>query len=193
MSIIYRKSLKGIDEIAFKSTGLPLRMMSYLLVVDGESSVDQLVARNPQLPSLQIVLEGLREQGFLENIGSANNVVALGGAQTVNGAPVQQQYRTNSNMLSNLQPNRPEPQNGLPQYINQFNQAAELEKIKNMMTQDVTTILGTDAAQVVRKIQSSQSKDELFANMMGIKKIISIYNNSVAAEKFADRYQMLSM
>ena len=191
MSIIYRKSLKGIDEIAFKSTGLPLRMMSYLLIVDGESSVDQLVARNPQLPSLQIVLDGLREQGFLENIGTATNVVAMGNAQTVNGAPVQQQYRTNNNILPNLQPNRPEPQNGLPAYINQFNQASELEKIKNMMTQDVTTILGTDAAQVVRKIQSSQSKDELFANMMGIKKIISIYNNPVAAEKFADRYQML--
>lgn len=193
MSIIYRKSLKGIDEIAFKSTGLPLRMMSYLLIVDGESSLDQLTARNPQLPSIQIVLDGLREQGFLENIGSSTNVVTMGSAQTVNGAPAQQQYRTSNNMLSNLQPNRPQPQNGLPPYINQFNQAAELEKIKNMMTQDVTTILGTDAAQVVRKIQSSQSKDELFANMMGIKKIISIYNNSVAAEKFADRYQMLSM
>jgi hypothetical protein len=192
MSIIYRKSLKGIDEIAFKTTGLPLRMMSYLLIVDGESSVDQLVARNAQLPSMQIVLEGLREQGFLENIGVATNVVAMGAAQTVNGAPAQQ-YRSNNNLLSNLLPSRPESQNTLPSYINQFNQSAELEKIKNMMAQDVTTILGADAAQVVRKIQSSQTKDELFANMMGIKKIISIYSNSVAAEKFADRYQMLSM
>jgi hypothetical protein len=192
MSIIYRKSLKGIDEIAFKTTGLPLRMMSYLLIVDGESSVDQLVARNAQLPSMQIVLEGLREQGFLENIGVATNVVAMGAAQTVNGAPAQQ-YRSNNNLLANLLPSRPESQNTLPSYINQFNQSAELEKIKNMMAQDVTTILGADAAQVVRKIQSSQTKDELFANMMGIKKIISIYSNSVAAEKFADRYQMLSM
>lgn len=192
MSIIYRKSLKGIDEIAFKTTGLPLRMMSYLLIVDGESSVDQLVARNAQLPSMQIVLEGLREQGFLENIGVATNVVAMGAAQTANGAPAQQ-YRSNNNLLANLLPSRPESQNTLPSYINQFNQSAELEKIKNMMAQDVTTILGADAAQVVRKIQSSQTKDELFANMMGIKKIISIYSNSVAAEKFADRYQMLSM
>ena len=186
MSIIYRKSLKGIDEIAFKTTGLPLRMMSYLLIVDGESSVDQLVARNAQLPSMQIVLEGLREQGFLENIGVATNVVAMGAAQTANGAPAQQ-YRSNNNLLANLLPSRPESQNTLPSYINQFNQSAELEKIKNMMAQDVTTILGADAAQVVRKIQSSQTKDELFENMMGIKKIISIYSNSVAAEKFADR------
>ena len=53
MSIVYRKSLKGIDEVAFKSGGLPMRMASYLLAVDGESSVDQLAAKNPQLPSLQ--------------------------------------------------------------------------------------------------------------------------------------------
>lgn len=64
MSIVYRKSLKGIDEVAFKSTGLPMRMASYLLVVDGESSVDQLAARNPQLPSSSIVLQGLMGAGF---------------------------------------------------------------------------------------------------------------------------------
>lgn len=76
MSIVYRKSLKGIDEVAFKSTGLPMRMASYLLVVDGESSVDQLAARNPQLPSLSIVLQGLMEQGFLEVASSSANVVS---------------------------------------------------------------------------------------------------------------------
>lgn len=76
MSIVYRKSLKGIDEVAFKSTGLPTRMASYLLVVDGESSMDQLAARNPQLPSLSIVLQGLMEQGFLEVASSSANVVS---------------------------------------------------------------------------------------------------------------------
>ena len=39
MSLIYRKSLKGIDEVAFKSTGLPLRLASYLLAVDGQGRV----------------------------------------------------------------------------------------------------------------------------------------------------------
>lgn len=76
MSIVYRKSLKGIDEVAFKSTGLPMRMASYLLVVDGESTVDQLSAKNPQLPSMSIVLQGLMEQGFLEVASSSANVVS---------------------------------------------------------------------------------------------------------------------
>ena len=61
MSTIYRKSLKGIDEVAFKSSGLPLRLVSYLLAVDGEASVDQLAARYQNLPSLQAVLEGLAD------------------------------------------------------------------------------------------------------------------------------------
>ncbi len=78
MSTIYRKTFKGIDEIAFKTTGLPLRMMSYLLVVDGQSSVDKLAAHNPQLPSLQAVLQGLQEQGFLEVTGTENGVAGNG-------------------------------------------------------------------------------------------------------------------
>jgi hypothetical protein len=77
MSTIYRQSLKGIDEVAFKSSGLPLRLVSYLLVVDGESSVDQLVARHPNLPSMQAVLQGLMGQGFIEVAGTSANVVEI--------------------------------------------------------------------------------------------------------------------
>ena len=88
MSIVYRKSLKGIDEVAFKSTGLPMRMASYLLAVDGESSVDQLAAKNPQLPSLGIVLQGLLEQGFLEVAASSANVVNMTPMRVGNGANV---------------------------------------------------------------------------------------------------------
>jgi hypothetical protein len=47
MSTVYRKSLKGIDELAFKSGNIPLRLMSYLLAVDGVSSSDELAANNP--------------------------------------------------------------------------------------------------------------------------------------------------
>ncbi len=75
MAVVYRKSLKGIDEVAFKTTGLPMRMMSYLMVVDGQSSVEQLAERNRQLPSLDVVLQGLMEQGFLEVASTQANVV----------------------------------------------------------------------------------------------------------------------
>ena len=123
MSIIYRKSLKGIDEVAFKSSGLPMRLSSYT-------------------------------------------------QPTYAPAPAPEQ--------SYAPP--PPPQNYFP----------ELETIKGNMVRDVSTLLGADAAQVVNKIQACRTKDDLFATMMGVKKIILIYADCNAADKFALRYQALS-
>jgi hypothetical protein len=204
MSNVYRKSFKGIDEVAFKTAGLPMRMMSYLLVVDGESSVDQLVARNPQLPSLAAVLQGLMEQGFLELAGTAANVVGIGAARVANGAPVQnyqqqpmqqpqQQYQPQQ------QPQQFQNQQYQPQQHPQQNYAqqqpvpsAELEIVKTNMMRDVSGILGADAAPVISKIQGCRTRDELFSTMIGIKKIITIYADRNAADKFGARYNNLS-
>ncbi len=187
MSIVYRKSLKGIDEVAFKSTGLPMRMASYLLAVDGESSVDQLAAKNPQLPSLNVVLQGLQEQGFLEVASASANVVSMTPMRVGNGAsvmssqpaayaPPAQAYSSASNAM--LMPGT----NSFP----------ELETIKGNMVRDVSSLLASDAGPVIAKIQACRTKDDLFATMMGIKKIVSIYLDRNAAEKFALRYQSLS-
>ncbi len=196
MSIVYRKSLKGIDEVAFKSTGLPMRMASYLLAVDGESSTDQLAAKNPQLPSLAIVLQGLLEQGFLEVASSSANVVSMTPMRVGNGANV---------MASQPAPSYapPPPAPALQTQHNYANAPAsmlvpgtntfpELETVKGNMVRDVSSLLASDAGPVIAKIQACRSKDDLFATMMGIKKIVSIYLDRNAAEKFALRYQSLS-
>lgn len=183
MSIIYRKSLKGIDEVAFKSTGLPMRLMSYLLAVDGVSNIDQLVVRNPQLPSLGAVLQGLQEQGFVEAAGAHNaaNVVDMASMRVGNGAniyaPAPQAY------------NPPAP---APSYSAQPGYSPELENIKATMTRDVSALLGADSAPVMQKIQGCRTKDELFATMMGIKKIVTMYTDRATADKFAARYTVLS-
>ena len=88
MSTIYRQSLKGIDEVAFKSTGLPLRLVSYLLVVDGEASIDQLISRHQNLPSMQAVLQGLQGQGFIEVAGTSANVVDIGQMRVATALPI---------------------------------------------------------------------------------------------------------
>jgi hypothetical protein len=188
MSIVYRKSFKGIDEVAFKTGGLPMRMMSYLLVVDGESSVDQLAARNPQLPSLQAVLQGLQEQGFLEVAGTAANVVDFAGARVANGAPMQG--------YSQQQPTQQPPQQyqaqPAPSYSQPQGSSPELDIIKGNMVRDVSGLLGADAAPVISKIQACRSKDDLFSTMVGIKKIITIYADRNAADKFGAKYNNLS-
>ena len=204
MSAIYRKSFKGIDEVAFKSNGLPMRMMSYLLVVDGEASVDQLAARNPQLPSLQAVLQGLAEQGFLEIAGSAANVVEMTGMRVANGAPtqgyaqpMQQQMQQPAYAPQPQQAYAPQQQPAYapqqPAYAPQPAFFPELESYKANMTRDVSALLGADAAPVISKIQACRSKDELFASMMGIKKIIGIYADRNAADKFGAKYGALGV
>ncbi len=204
MSAIYRKSFKGIDEVAFKTNGLPMRMMSYLLVVDGEASVDQLAARNPQLPSLQAVLQGLAEQGFLEVAGSAANVVEMSGMRVANGAPtqgyaqpMQQPMQQQAYAPQQQQAYAPQQQPAYapqqPAYAPQPAFFPELESYKVNMTRDISALLGADAAPVISKIQACRSKDELFAAMMGIKKIIGIYADRNAADKFGAKYGALGI
>ena len=192
MSNIYRQSLKGIDEIAFKSGALPLRLMSYLLVVDGEASVDQLVSRHQNLPSMQAVLQGLCSQGFIEVAGIAANVVDIGQMRVGNGASfaaaaqpfTPQQPSNNYGYAQQAQA----PQ----QFTSPVNNFPDLENYKMSMIRDVNALLGADAAPVVNKIQGCRTRDDLFSTMMGIKKIITIYSNREAADKFASRYSVLS-
>lgn len=190
MSIIYRKSLKGIDEVAFKSSGLPLRLVSYLLAVDGEASVDQLAARYQNLPSLQAVLEGLAGQGFLEVAGAADNVVGIGQMRVGNGANIAAGY---NNAPPPQQTYAPPPQQQYQPAQQPTNYFPELESYKANMIRDVTALLGSDSGPVVSKIQACKSKDDLFGTMMGIKKIVTIYTNRDTAEKFGARYTNLSV
>ncbi len=196
MSVIYRKSFKGIDEVAFKTTGLPMRMMSYLVAVDGESSIDQLAQRNPQLPSLAAVLQGLAEQGFLEVAGSAANVVDMSGMRVANGAPTQG-YAQPMQQMQSMQQMQPMQQMQQPmQQQNNYapppNYFPELDSYKTGMTRDVSALLGADAAPVISKIQACRTKDELFATMVGIKKIIGIYADRNSADKFGAKYGALA-
>jgi len=191
MSIIYRQTLKGIDELAFKSGNLPLRLTSYLLVVDGEASVDQLAARHSNLPSIQMVLHGLCGQGFIEVAGTAANVIDIGqirvsnGANLSNSAPAAQQAQT-----YNYAP-APQQERSYAQTPSN-NGSIELDRFKSNMIRDVSALLAADAAPVISKIQGCRSRDDLFSTMMGIKKIITIYANREAADKFAARYSALS-
>jgi hypothetical protein len=169
MPTVYRKSLKGIDEIAFKSGNLPLRLTSYLLAVDGLSSTDELAARNPHLPSMDVILNGLMQQGFIELVVPDAAPAAPAAPPPVYAAPPAQP------------PAAPPPVPGL-----------QLESLKANMVRDVSSLLGSDAGPVINKIQNCRTRDDLFATMMGIKKIITLYVDKAAGDQFAMRYESLS-
>jgi hypothetical protein len=66
MSIIYKKSLKGVEEVALRSKGLPLRLRAYLLLVDGTKSAAEIQSENAGLPEVEMVLGALKDEGYLE-------------------------------------------------------------------------------------------------------------------------------
>jgi hypothetical protein len=198
MSVIYRKTVKGIDEAAFGGNGLPPRLVNYLLVVDGNNTIEVLQGANPHLPSMAIVCDGLREQGFLEVIQSGaavagQNVVSMPAMRVGNGAAMPQAPARPAMPPAVAQP----PMARGPAMMGGYGQAGigrspEIEAIKSSMIHEVSQVLGTDASMVITKIQGCHTKDDLFATMMGIKKIITMYSGKPAADKFAARYQVLA-
>jgi hypothetical protein len=198
MSTIYRKTVKGIDEAAFGGNGLPPRLVNYLLVVDGNNNIEMLQAANPHLPSMAIVCDGLREQGYLEVVqaGAATagqNVVSMPAMRVGNGTAMPQ-----APTRPQMPPSMPNPPPGRSTgMLGGYGQAGagrspEIEAIKSSMIHEVSQVLGSDAAMVITKIQACHTKDDLFATMMGVKKIITMYSGKPAAEKFASRYQVLA-
>jgi hypothetical protein len=190
MAIIYRKSLKGIDELAFKSGRLTLRLTSYLLTVDGVSSTEEIAARNPHLPSMDVILQGLMQQGFIELVsgapaGAQSTAATAPTAQAAPAAPAAYAAPT-MNLVDVAQAARqaaaaaPKPP------------SMQLENIKGNMVRDVSSLLGSDAGPVIAKIQNCVTQDDLFAAMMGIKKIITLYVDRETAERFGSRYTVLS-
>jgi hypothetical protein len=182
MPTIYRKSLKGIDELAFKSGRLTLRLTSYLLAVDGVSTTEELAARNPHLPSMDVILNGLMQQGFIEVVsgtGGASGPAAAPPVAPTYAAPMMPQMNV-ADLARQAAAAAPRPP------------SMELEIVKGNMIRDVSSLLGSDAAPVINKIQNCASKDDLFAAMMGIKKIITMYIDKETAQQFGSRYDVLS-
>jgi hypothetical protein len=185
MSIVYRKTLKGINEAASNATGLPARLLSYLAAVDGYTPADVLAASKPHLASLEIILDGLLQQGFLEivNAGQARNVVNMHFERVANGfsvaAPPPMRHAHQSPPSKGFVPV------ALPA-------SPMLENYKANMVRDINQLMGEDAELVISKIQACRTINDLFAAMMGIKKIITIYADRATAEKFATKYQMLA-
>ncbi len=182
MPTVYRKSLKGIDEIAFKSGTLPLRLTSYLLAVDGMSSTEELAARNPHLPSMDVILNGLMQQGFIELVtpDAASGAPAMGAA-----APHPGYGAASMRPGAGADPYRPA---AAPPTV----PGLQLESLKANMVRDVSSLLGSDAGPVINKIQNCRTRDDLFATMMGIRKIVTLYVDKAAGDQFAMRYESLS-
>jgi len=66
MNIVYKKTLKGVEETALRSEGLQLKLRSYLKLVDGVKSTDEIKRTNPSLLEVDVALLALQNEGYIE-------------------------------------------------------------------------------------------------------------------------------
>lgn len=202
MSIIYKKSLKGVEEVALRSKGLQLRLRAYLILVDGSKSVANIEYLNPGLPEVEMVLAALLDEGYLEVIGhgatsgSATSVSATSVSATSLSALANTTFQTNTSNTTQKAEPFPATTN-LHQFSNNLsNSSADNSKFvqaRDSMTREIMGLLGKDAEMVVTKIQRCDNAMDLFAMMMGLKKIITMYASAAKAEEFANKFSYISM
>ena len=176
MNIVYKKTMKGVEEAALQSKGLALRLRIYLLLVDGAKSVDELIHTNPALPEIDMVLKALCDEGFLVAIAESPSTRVPISLQPFEPLP-----------QINAQQTAPAPQ-ARTQAVN----SPQLGAAKNEMIAEVSLLLGKDANLVITKIQNAKTNDELFALLMGLKKIIGMYAGADKAEKFATKFTYIA-
>ena len=172
MNIIYKKILKGVEETALLSKGLALRLRTYLLLVDGTKSADEIISQHQALPEIEMVLKALCDEGYIVVVSESPSIRIA----TVN----QNVIATHSLPAKEILPRE------IPPPVAQNSQ--QLNLAKNEMINEVNVLLGKDANLVIMKIQNAKTNDELFALLMGLKKIIGMYAGADKAEKFAIKF-----
>jgi hypothetical protein len=192
MPTTYRKSLKGTEEIAMRTYGLSMRLRPYLLIVDGARSLEELIREHPGLPEVEMVFKSLLDSGFIElatsqsaqaNMSNAN-IVNL--QRTANGAPPMPMRAPPAEIME--QPVQRQAAQPTAQQNGQ-----KIDYLKGQMIQEVSALLGKDAALVVSKIQNCKTGDDLFATLMGLKKIITMYAGAEQADTFVRKFSELAM
>jgi hypothetical protein len=68
MKMVYKKTLKGVEEAALRSEGLQLKLRTYLKLVDGVKSIDEIKRANPSLIEVDAAFLALQNEGYIETV-----------------------------------------------------------------------------------------------------------------------------
>ena len=75
-SVLLAKTEKGKDEIGARRYGLPQSVRHALILVDGRSTVAQLLQKGSMIPGIAEALETLLRDGFVRQAGGAADAAA---------------------------------------------------------------------------------------------------------------------
>jgi hypothetical protein len=65
LTLLLAKSAKGLEEVKARTHGLPQKLRTLLILVDGATSVGDLLARFGGIPDVEASLQALVDQGFV--------------------------------------------------------------------------------------------------------------------------------
>jgi hypothetical protein len=216
---VFAKTQAGVDEVRRQSdSAIPPKLRTVLMLIDGRTPFESFRTTLKTYGDVTQLFSILRDLGLIVRTSGTDyarerNRTSYAPARS---EPPPPQYQSPIDAITQMPemkariaqterepsgysvraeeprrssaPPEPAPRQSAPE----VQRDRDIDATKTAMIRDVSMILGADAGPVIAKIQSCNTRDDLFASMMGIKKIISIYADRNAAEKFAARYQALS-
>lgn len=154
METIYRKSALGNQEITQRSLGLPPRLRSLLIMIDGRRNAEQLAALSP-VP-VSDALDSLLKQGLVEQAGVAAEAPPKPSAPKA--APAQR--------APALETQRRDAARALTDLVGPLGEALAI-KLEKAPSLDAMQPLLVLAQQVVRNTRGAQAAQD-FAQRFGI-------------------------
>ena len=194
---VLRKTRKGYSEVANQDSFLHPKLRRLLILIDGASTVAEIVERMGAIGDVKPMVTELFFQGFITGSNSEfNNTVPPGGALR----PVQQvaapirgelnnpwQNTASQNAVANAQFNS-QPQASAPSPNAQLN---NILMIKSALVDDMQARLGKDADRVIPKIQACQSNGDLLMLIIKLRDFLVSYSGKEQADAFLSRFQKL--
>ena len=172
MSIIYRKTAKGVAEIETRAHRLAPRLRSALILVDGKRSDAALAALIQQDPTE--TLHALAGQGFIEVLSiAAAPATPATPAAAVASAPV---------AAAPLRPQTP------PQPTPATGAAPDLQARRREAVRAVNDLLGPAGEATALRVERARSVDELRVALSAAVQTVGAARGRQAAEAFAARF-----
>lgn len=156
---IYRKTEKGNEEIKSRTHGLSMRLRPLLILIDGKSSVEDMVRRSPLGAELIPQLQQLVDGGFVEPASAATE------------APV----------AATPAPAAAPAAAGLPASAN----IVDLVKARRGAVKALHDVLGPMADDFGVRVERAKSPAELLATLETVLKAVESMSGRRAAEKLS--------
>jgi hypothetical protein len=168
MATVYRKSAKGVDEIATRANRLPPRLRSALILVDGmrsDADLSKLILQQPVE-----TLHELQAQGFIEVVGTVDDQPRISRPAPLNSraAPLDRQP--------------PERANQKPADKDDF------AKYRSAVLRAFNDLTGPTGEGLAMKMEKTQSREQLAPLMETAYRIIANAQGSERANDFKARF-----